>query len=106
VRNAVRRKPAVAVTPIVGGKAIKGPAAQMLLELGYDVSAEAVAARYAADVRGFVLDEVDAATAGAVAATGLTVKVAQTVMQSDADRASLARDVLAFAAEIGPRSGG
>jgi LPPG:FO 2-phospho-L-lactate transferase len=106
VRAAIRARPALAVTPIVGGQAIKGPAAKMLLELGLGVSALAVASRYAPDVAGFVLDEVDAGLAGAIAATGLTVHVAQTVMRSETDRADLARDVLAFLAELSPRGSG
>jgi len=58
IRAAIQQAPApvVAVTPIIGGKAIKGPAAKMMAELGLDVSGEAVARRYAGLIDGFVVD--------------------------------------------------
>jgi LPPG:FO 2-phospho-L-lactate transferase len=61
IRAAIERSdaPVVAVTPIIGGKAIKGPAAKMMLELGLDVSGAAVARRYAGIIDGFVIDETD-----------------------------------------------
>ena len=61
IRAAMQRSPApvVAVTPIIGGKAIKGPAAKMMAELGLDVSAAAVARRYAGIIDGFVIDQTD-----------------------------------------------
>ncbi len=96
VRERIASKPALAVSPIVGGRAIKGPAAKMLSELGLDVSPAGVAARYAGLIAGFVMDEVDAALASSVEALGLSVRVAQTIMRSDADRESLARDCLTF----------
>lgn len=102
VRALIERKPAVAVSPIVGGAAIKGPAAKMLLELGLDVSAVGVARRYAGLVGAFVMDEVDAALAPEVASTGLRVRTAQSIMRSDADRESLARVCLAVLAEATP----
>ena len=61
------RVPRVAVTPIVGGQAIKGPAAKMLAELGHDVSALGVARYYRDWVDGFVLDAADAALAPRIA---------------------------------------
>jgi LPPG:FO 2-phospho-L-lactate transferase len=92
VRELVASKPAVAVSPIVGGQAIKGPAAKMMRELGLDVSPAGVAGRYAGVVKGFVMDRLDESLAAAVSAMGLEVAVTQTVMRTDADRASLARD--------------
>jgi LPPG:FO 2-phospho-L-lactate transferase len=61
IRAALRESdaPVVAVTPIIGGKAIKGPAAKMMAELGLDVSGAAVAQRYADLIDGFVIDEAD-----------------------------------------------
>ncbi len=61
MRSAMREAaaPVVAVTPIIGGKAIKGPAAKMLAELGLDVSGAAVARRYAGLVDGFIIDQAD-----------------------------------------------
>jgi LPPG:FO 2-phospho-L-lactate transferase len=100
IRERIARKPAVAVSPIVGGEAIKGPAAKMLLELGLDVSPAGVASRYRGLIGGFVMDEVDAALAGSVEALGFEVKVAQSIMRSDEDREALGRLCLAFVQEI------
>ena len=101
VRERVGRKGAVAVSPIVGGQAIKGPAAKMLAELGMEVTAASVAAHYAGLLRGFVLDEVDAELKPSIESDTLQVLVTNTVMRSDADRARLAREVLDFAATLG-----
>ena len=87
----------VAVSPVVGGRALKGPAAAMLASLGHDVSALGVARLYAGLVDVFVVDEEDAALAPAIAALGMRVATARTVMGPGEDRARLARDVLAAA---------
>ena len=99
VREALlaRAGPIVAVSPIVGGQAIKGPAAKMLAELRLDVSARAVAEHYQGLIAGFVLDAVDSALASELESTGLSVLVTDTLMRSTADRARLAREVLDFA---------
>jgi LPPG:FO 2-phospho-L-lactate transferase len=102
VRELVRSKPAVAVSPIVGGQAIKGPAAKMLLELGMDVSALGVARRYAGLIGGFVMDEQDAALAQAVSALGFETVVAQTIMRAAAERESLARVCLQLLGGVYP----
>lgn len=88
----------VAVTPIVGGAAVKGPAASMLASLGHEVSALAVARLYARLVDTFVLDAVDAAQAPAIEALGLRACVTDTMMTSEERRAALARAVLEAAA--------
>lgn len=92
--------PRVAVTPIVGGQAIKGPAAKMLAELGHDVSALGVARYYQEWIDGFVLDAEDAALAGGIAALGMRVRVADTMMRNDADKRRLAAQVLDFVDEL------
>ena len=69
-RSSKAKAPRVAVTPIVGGQAIKGPAAKMLAELGHDVSALGVARYYKDWVDGFVLDAQDAALAARHRRTG------------------------------------
>ncbi len=97
VRDVLAGKPVVAVSPIVGGQAVKGPAAKMLAELNLEVSAAAVAAHYAGLAAGFVLDQVDAGLRPAVAAHIPHVCVTDTLMHTDADRARLARETLAFA---------
>jgi LPPG:FO 2-phospho-L-lactate transferase len=99
--------PVVAVSPIVGGQALKGPAAKIMAELGVEVSAVAVAKHLAGHIRldGFVLDVVDAGLVGAVAALGITPLVTDTIMRDAASKERLARDVLALAqalAHTGP----
>ena len=91
------RVPIIAVSPIVGGRAIKGPTAKMMRELDIPASATAVARHYQGLITGFVLDECDAAAESEIADLGLTTSVTQTVMTSLEDRIALARDVLAFA---------
>jgi LPPG:FO 2-phospho-L-lactate transferase len=92
--------PIVAVSPIVGGAAIKGPAAKIMRELGVAVSATTVAERYRGLIHGLVIDQVDQPLCAAIEATGIAVKVTQTVMRSPADRKNLARDCLSFAATL------
>ena len=88
--------PVLAVSPIVGGQAIKGPTAKMMRELAIPATAEQVAAHYAGLITAFVLDERDAAAQPAVEALGLDTVVAQTVMVTLQDRVDLARAVLDF----------
>jgi LPPG:FO 2-phospho-L-lactate transferase len=88
------------VTPIVGGRAIKGPAAKMLAELGHDVSALGVARYYRDWVDGFVLDAQDAGLAREIEALGMKVRVADTMMRNDDDKRRLAADVLDFVDEL------
>ena len=92
--------PVVAVSPIVGGRAIKGPAAKIMSELGVEASAAAVAARYRDLLDGFILDETDRVLAAAIASEGTAgprIAVEQTVMRTDEDRIRLAARVLEFA---------
>src|SRR3954452_10047890 len=95
-----RGVPVAAVSPIVGGKALKGPADRMLAALGHEASAVGVARLYAELVDVFVLDAVDRDSAPAVEAMGLRPVVTDTIMTDDASRARLAAEVLA--AVVGP----
>lgn len=83
-----------AVSPIIGGRALKGPADRMLASLGHAATALGVARLYADLVDVFVLDRVDAALAPAVEALGPRALVTDTVMGDDASRAGLAAEVL------------
>lgn len=96
VRVALRDRvaPALAVTPIIAGRAIKGPAAKMLAELGLEVSGVSVAQRYAGLIDAFVIDEADPPAA---ATPQMVLTRAQTLMQTPADRERLAHAVLAQA---------
>ena len=87
----------VAVSPIVGGAAIKGPAAAMLATFGHDVSALGVARLYANIADAFVLDTEDRALAPAIEELGLSVTVVPTIMRDQATRAALARATIAAA---------
>jgi LPPG:FO 2-phospho-L-lactate transferase len=102
VRTAIEqaRIPRVAVSPIVGGKAVKGPAAKMLAELGHDVSALSVARHYMGLLDGFVLDQTDPHLAADIEALGMRVRIANTMMNDDMDKKRLARTVLDFVDEI------
>jgi len=84
-----------AVSPIVGGRALKGPADRMLATLGHEVSALGVARIHAGIADAFVLDSIDAALAPDVEALGMRPVVTDTVMTDDAARAHLATEVLA-----------
>jgi LPPG:FO 2-phospho-L-lactate transferase len=90
----------VAVSPIVGGVAIKGPAAEMLSGLGFEVSPVGVATIYRGLVDGMVIDRADEALAPRVADLGMEVLVTSTVMGGEESRAALAREVLAFSERI------
>lgn len=95
------RAPVVAVSPIVQGQAIKGPAAEMFLAQGEMPSALGVARRYQDFLDGFLLDERDGtAEAEAIAALGLRVATADTLMQDASDRLRVADAALALAAAI------
>jgi LPPG:FO 2-phospho-L-lactate transferase len=98
-----RGVPIVAVTPIIGGTAVKGPAAKMMAELGVPPSASAIAAHYGASIDGFVVDAQDAAEAGAVEALGTRALVVPTLMRTADDERRLAEDTLRFARALRPR---
>ncbi|HJP88304.1 MAG TPA: 2-phospho-L-lactate transferase [Candidatus Limnocylindrales bacterium] len=87
----------VALSGIVGGKALKGPADRMLASLGHEASALGVARQYTGIADVFVIDTVDEALAPAIDALGLEVVVTDTIMSDDRRRAELAAEVLAVA---------
>ncbi len=97
VRAALAGKFIIAVSPIIGGKTVKGPAAKMFTELGIEPSALAVAQHYREILSAFVLDVLDTALANDVQALGIHPLVTATLMKSPADRQRLALDVLRFA---------
>ena len=95
--------PIIAVSPIVAGQALKGPADKMLDSLGHEVSAAGVAGVYSAFIDGMVIDEQDAALAPRIESLGITVEIAQTVMRTPEDRRALAECVLALGRRLGSR---
>jgi LPPG:FO 2-phospho-L-lactate transferase len=91
-----RNIPVVAISPIVGGAAIKGPAAKIMGELGIDVSAQGIASHYSEIIDGLIIDSCDTELQTAIAAHGITVGVTQTVMRDAKDKAALARYTIEF----------
>jgi LPPG:FO 2-phospho-L-lactate transferase len=93
-------KPIVAVSPIIGGKTVKGPAAKMFAEMGIEPSALAVAMHYRNIITGFVLDIEDAAMESEIRQLEIETLVTNTLMNDPADRARLANDVLHFIGSV------
>ncbi len=91
---AARRDACVAVSPIVAGAALKGPADRMLAELGHEPTVVGVARLYAPYASALVIDEADRSLAPAVAEAGMRPVVAPAVMHGPAEAAALARAVL------------
>ena len=94
------RAPKVAVSPIVGGRALKGPADRMLRTLGHEVSALGVARMYEGLLSGFVFDRSDEEQRDAISALGMRPLVTDAVMRDGPDRERLAREVLGFCGEL------
>ena len=84
----------VAVSPLVGGQAVRGPAAKIMSELGHESSSVGVASLYQDICDTLVLDTMDAAHAPAVAELGMRPLTTQTIMASDADKVALAATIL------------
>ena len=96
VRDALgqRRVPVIAVSPIVAGRALKGPAAKIMRELGAEPSSLAVAEFYRGLIDALVVDEADANLSAAIDALGMHAIVTRTVMHDFQSRTSLARTVV------------
>lgn len=97
VRAALAGKPVAAVSPIIGGKTVKGPAAKMYAELGLTPSALAVAEHYGDLLAGFVLDKVDEHLTKRL---GLNALVTDTMMEDREERVRLAKEVLSFTRDL------
>lgn len=102
IRAAVRSATAsvIAISPIVGGRALKGPTAKIMAELGLTPSAAAVATHYGEMLDGYILDQADHGEMAALRDHGLTVASTNTVMESLEDRLQLARFAVDFAAAL------
>ena len=95
--------PIVAVSPIVGGRALKGPAAKLMRELGVTPCQTAIVEHYGGLLSGLVVDREDAAEAEALEVLGLPTLPTGAVMTSDDDRVRLAEETLAFARGLSQR---
>lgn len=99
VRNA--KKPKVAVSPIVGGQAVKGPAAKMMAEMGKDISPLTIAEHYGDLINGFVLDEQDRNQQKSIAkSVKVELMVTDTVMNSIEIKRNVAKAVIDFAQKL------
>lgn len=94
--------PVVAVSPLIGGAAVKGPAAKIMQELGVVPSNKGIAHFYRGVIDGLVIDECDRRDRSYIEALGLRVCVTATLMSDVADQVRLARNTLDFAADIAP----
>lgn len=102
IRSALSRsgRPVIAVSPIIGGRSIKGPLAKMMAEKGVEPSALAVAQHYGGLVSGWVIDSADEALASSIEALGCRVKVCSTLMHDLRDKHRLAQETVAFAEDL------
>ena len=96
LKSACAAKPVIAVSPIIGGQALKGPAAKMYHELGIQPSALAVAKHYADILRGFVFDNCDSESETAIQRLGMATLTTDSIMKDETGRRRLAKDVLNF----------
>lgn len=96
VRDRLREHRTVAVSPIIGDQAVKGPAAKMLRELGYEPGALAIARRYADFLDGFVIDRADAHQRAEIERLNIHVLTTDALMRDRADRGRLAQELLDF----------
>jgi LPPG:FO 2-phospho-L-lactate transferase len=100
IRDAISEKFVVGVSPIVGGRAIKGPAAKMYSELGLRPSALSVAEHFQDLLAGMVIDKKDQHLAHDIQALDIQVHVTDTIMKNKQDRMGLGEEVLAFASAV------
>lgn len=103
LREIIRHKRVVAVSPIIGGKTIKGPAAKMFDELGIQPSAKAVAEHYSNFLSGFIFDTVDQPEEDRILGWGIIPLVTNTIMRSMEDRVQLAKETINFGLSLPPK---
>lgn len=98
--------PIIAVSPLIGGRAVKGPTTKIMQELGVEANASAIARHYRGLIDGLLIDESDATaeTRSALAQAGLRVGVTRTLMKTLEDRERVAYAVLELAAELATAS--
>ncbi len=96
VREIVSNKTSIAVSPIIGGKTIKGPAAKMYSEMGIEPSALAVAKHYQGLIKGFVIDVMDKAQVHEIERCGIIPLATNTIMSDNHSRQQLAKECLDF----------
>lgn len=100
VKTVVQMKPVFAISPLICGRAIKGPLAKICIELGMEPSALTIARHYGSFLHGFVIDQDDIQLANEVRGMGIQTRVTDILMNTTSDRIRLAGDVLNFIAEL------
>ena len=100
VRNILLEKTVVAVSPIVQGSALKGPAAKMFSDLGIQPSALAVREHYEGILDGFIFDDLDSEIAETWPPSAIIIESSQTIMKDDADKVTLAEAVISLGVRI------
>jgi len=103
IREILKKKKVVAVSPIVAGKTIKGPAAKMFAELGIEPGCAAVAEHYRDILSGFILDTVDQPDVEQINRWGIIPLVTNTIMRSTQDRVQLATETINFGLSLPPK---
>ncbi|NIS81679.1 MAG: 2-phospho-L-lactate transferase [Anaerolineales bacterium] len=96
LRKVLEEKIILGVSPIIGGRAIKGPAAKIYADLGYEPSAMAIAEHYRPILSAFVIDEQDRMFQSRIEAMGLRVFVTDILMKDRSDRSRLASEILKY----------
>lgn len=97
--------PVIAVSPIVNGQALKGPAAKMMVESGHECSALGIARYYRDLIDGIIIDESDEHLTNSIRSLGIEVHADKSVMKTDDDKSKLARKTLSLAHSIRSRKG-
>ncbi|MGB4596276.1 MAG: 2-phospho-L-lactate transferase [Anaerolineaceae bacterium] len=100
LRELVKAKPAIAVSPLINGAALKGPAAKMFAELGIEASAESVLEHYADLIDGFVYDSTEAKNLTIRPATGIIIRKTNTIMKDANEKTNLAKFVLELGLQL------
>lgn len=100
IRAAIVRRSAIAVSPFIGGKAVKGPAAKMAAELGLEPSPSAIARHYDGIIRGLVYDVADRDVSAELIGLGIQSLRTRTLMRTGRDRRRLGAEVVAFTVDL------
>lgn len=102
VRQRIKDNPALclALSPIIGGQAVKGPAAKLMVELGQEVSPFGIAKHYEELLKGIILDVIDHHFCDAIESIHIRTAVRETIMHTHADKAHLASELIAWAREL------
>jgi len=106
IRQVIEAQKVVAVSPLIGGKAVKGPAAKMYAELGVEPSAHSVAQHYGDLLDGFIVDKLDADEIGKIHELGIQTWVTDTLMKTTRDRVRLGKEVIDFGLSLLDKSFG